>query len=118
MPVPGMTEGSSALVANTLTIGRVRDNADSAGLLRAAQHPQVAAATDLHRLPVRCRGRPGRLAHGVGQRLEVVAGRADVGGVRREPQDLPATGGREPLGVGGAQVVAVRLGIGRERRRR
>ena len=57
----------------------------------------------------------GRLAHRVGQRLEVVAARPERVGVRGEPQHLPATRGGQPLGVGRAQVVAVRLGVGGQR---
>ncbi len=57
----------------------------------------------------------GRLADRVGQRLEVVAGRQQRLGVRGEPQDLPAAGGGEPAAVLLAEVVAVRLGVRRQR---
>ncbi len=56
-----------------------------------------------------------RLAHGVGQGFQVVAARAGGRRTVEEPDDLPAPRGGEPLGVLGAQVVAVRLGVGRQR---
>ena len=40
------------------------------------------------------RCRPGRLTHRVGERQQVVAGRAERVGVRGQPQHLPARGGR------------------------
>lgn len=58
-----------------------------------------------------------RFPHGVGQRLEVVAA-AGAGNVRMlglVTDDLPAQRGREALGVLEAEVVAVRLGLHRER---
>lgn len=79
-------------------------------------------ARDLHRvrrarppdrlLPVL---RPGRLAHRVGKRFEIVT--TGAGGGRRigEPDDFPAPGRGEPLAVFGAEVVAMGLGIGGER---
>ena len=59
--------------------------------------------------------RAGRLAYGVGQGFEVVAAGPRRAGVVGEPDDLPAARRGEPLGVLGAQVVAVRFGVGGER---
>ena len=69
----------------------------------------------------RPRGRPraflgaGGFADGVGECFEVVAGGPGGAGVDGEPDDLPAAGGGEALGVLGAQVVAVRFRVGGER---
>src|SRR5690606_23217865 len=52
------------------------------------------------------------LADRLGQRHEVVGGQL---GVRREAHDVPAAGRGEPGGVLLAQVVGVRLGVGRQR---
>lgn len=90
--------------------------------LRGAQHPEMSAARDLHRvrrtwspaalLPVLGTG---RLAYGVGERFEiVVAGARGSRGVG-EPDDFPPAWRGEPLAVLGAEVVAVGLGIGGER---
>src|ERR687893_231003 len=51
----------------------------------------------------------GRLADGVGEREQVVPGRAGVLDVYLVPDDLPAARHGEPLGVELAEVVAVRL---------
>ena len=99
-------------------------------LRRAGRILQVAAPCDLHRVGVapgaaeRVGGGPGGpllagwctggLAHGVGERLEVVAAGAGRGGVDGEADDLPAARRREPLRVLGTQVVAVRFGVGGE----
>lgn len=94
-------------------------------VVRRAQHPQMAPACDLHRVHRPCAAsatgsggallRPGRLAHGVGERLQVVT--TGAGGSRGvgEPDDLPAARRGEALGVLGAQVVAVGFGVGGER---
>lgn len=58
---------------------------------------------------------PGGLANGVGERLEVVVRRLRRLRVGSEPEHLPAPRGRESFGVEAAQVVAVRLGVDRER---
>ena len=55
------------------------------------------------------------LPHGVRQRFEVVVGRCQRVRVRRKPDHLPAARRGEPLAVPGAQVVAVRLGVRRQR---
>ena len=60
------------------------------------------------------RARLGCLADRVGQREQVVGGRS-VLVVRGQSQHLPAPRRREPLTVHVAQVVGVRLGVGRER---
>jgi len=78
----------------------------------------VTAAAYLDALPDRLRTRRdrrpltllGRLADGVGQGLQVVHALLD--GVSGQPDDIPAPGDGEPLGVLGAQVVAVRLDVG------
>ncbi len=109
---------------NFFRYGEVTGTEEAGGVsgVRGAQHPEVPPARDLHRvrrsrspaalLPVL---RPGRLAHGVGERFEIVT--AGTGGGRGvgEPDDLPAARRGEPLTVLGAQVVAVGLGIGGER---
>lgn len=61
--------------------------------------------------------RPGCLAHGVGERLEVVAaaGPGDVGVLALVPDDLPAARGGQAVRVLLAQVVAVRLGVDGQR---
>lgn len=90
--------------------------------VRGAQHPQVPAARDLHRVR-RTRSPvarlpllgPGRLTDGVGERFEIVAARTGGGRGVGEPDDLPAARGGEPLAVFGAEVVAVGLGVGGER---
>src|SRR5882757_2462945 len=58
--------------------------------------------------------RPGRLADGVGQRFQVVAAGPYRAVVRRQPYDLPAARRGQPLGMLGAKVVAMGLGVGRE----
>lgn len=91
--------------------------------VRGAQHSQMAAAGDLHRIggvraapPVGTAVlRPRRFPYGIGERFEVVAaGAGGCGGVG-EPDDFPAAWCRQPLTVLGAEVVAVGLGIGGER---
>src|SRR3954464_15246091 len=59
--------------------------------------------------------RPGRFAHGVGKRFQVVPAGPGRGRGVEEPDDLPAARGGEALGVLGAQVVAVGFGVGGER---
>src|SRR5579875_636346 len=94
-----------------------------------ADHPQVTAAPHLDALADRLRrgrpertlaapagrtGRAGRLAprrlpDGVGQRLEVID--ALLHRVTGQPDHVPAPGHGQPLGMLGAQVVAVRLHV-------
>jgi hypothetical protein len=50
-------------------------------------------------------------SYSISERLEIVAARALVAGLDREPHNLPAPWGGQPLGVGGAQVITVRLGM-------
>jgi hypothetical protein len=58
--------------------------------------------------------RPRSLSNRIGERLEIVWSRAGrLGEV--EPDDLPAEGRRQPSRMPGAQVVAMRLGVRRER---
>ena len=80
-----------------------------AGAGRAASRIGAArAARD------RLDGRAGGLADGVGERLKIICRRA--GGLGDlKPHDLPAERRRESGRMPGAQVVAVRLGVGRER---
>jgi hypothetical protein len=59
--------------------------------------------------------RPGGLTDRVGQSQQIVMGRWWRHKVGREPDNLPAARGGEPLGVLGAQVVAMRLGVGGQR---
>src|SRR6516162_3754251 len=75
----------------------------------------MAAPADLDPLPdrltgrVRCRG----LHHRVGQGLQIVL--LILGRTVREADHLPADGHGHPVGMGGAQVVAVRFDVGGER---
>jgi predicted Zn-dependent protease with MMP-like domain len=62
------------------------------------------------RLPRRTRS----LSHGVGQGLEVVTAGLHRAGITVEPDHLPPTRDGEAAGVLLAQVVGVRLGVGRE----
>ncbi len=91
-------------------------------VVRRTQHPEMAAARDLHRVgpaSPTAAGRPllrtGRFAYGVGKRFQVVTAGPGRGRGVEEPDDLPATRGGEALGVLGAQVVAVGFGVGGER---
>ena len=87
------------MTAATLT----RTAKTRAGRVRAAR----AARDRLH-------GGSGGLADGVGERLKIICRRA--GGLGDlEPHDLPAERRGESRRVPRAQVVAVRLGVGRER---
>jgi hypothetical protein len=88
--------------------------------LGRAQDPEVAAAGDLHRFrlpPLGADGpcgplrRPGRLADGVGERFEVVAGGPGRAGADGKTYDVPTAWGGQALGVLRAQVVAVWFGI-------
>src|SRR5450759_1125069 len=63
----------------------------------------------------RCLSGPAGLAHRVGQRQQVVLGGAGVHELRGEADDLPAARDCLALGMHGAQVVGVRLGIGSQR---
>ncbi len=56
-----------------------------------------------------------RLAHGVGEREQVVGREGRLGVLAADADDLPAARGGHPLGVLAAQVVGVRLGVRRER---
>lgn len=60
-------------------------------------------------------GGPGGLPHGVGQRLEIVGAGLGVALVGGQPDQFPAHGGGEPVGVLGAKVVTVRLYVRCER---
>ncbi len=51
------------------------------------------------------------LTNRIGQGFEVITGRLERIGIRRDAHDLPADRGRESLTVCCTQVVAVRLGI-------
>src|SRR5690606_4582559 len=108
---------------------RVCDGAQCTGRvlrLGGPQNPEVGPARHLYGVgAAACRGgiaapgflpggRPGRLADGVGERFEVVAGRPGGRGVDGQPDHLPAAGGGEAFGVLRAQVVAVRLRVSRE----
>ena len=83
----------------------------------------MAAARDLHRVrPTpsataagRALPRPGRLAHRVGKRFQVIAAGPGRSRAVEEADDLPAARGGEALRVLGAQVVAVGFGVGGER---
>jgi len=63
---------------------------------------------------LRVNGRPRRLTHSVRQRLKIIRCRAGRLG-DLQPDDIPAERRGEPCRVPGAQVVAMRLGVGRER---
>jgi hypothetical protein len=60
-------------------------------------------------------GESGGFPDSIGQREQVVALGLRVDGLTGQPDDLPAPGRGEPLGMLLAQVVGVRLGIGRQR---
>lgn len=88
------------------------------------QHAQVTSPRDFHRVgpaPSAATGpggallRAGGLAHGVGERFQVVPARAGRSGTVQQPYDLPPAGGGQALGVLGTQVVAVGFGVGGER---
>src|SRR5450631_2359785 len=124
LPPPGSRGGRSASTAfpasgRGLAAGRL---AGRSGPRRGrADHSEVTAAAYLDALPDRLRARRdrgqltllGRLTDGVGQGLQVVHALLD--GVSGQPDDIPAPGHGEPLGVLGAQVVAVRLDVGGQR---
>jgi len=55
---------------------------------------------------------PGGLSDRVGQRFEVVGARRAA--VRRQADHFPTAGGGQPLGVFGAQVITVWLGVRRQ----
>lgn len=77
--------------------------------------PSSAGARRRIGIDRRLRRRTRRLTHGVGERLQVVTARLDRAPVDVEPHDLPTTRHGEAAGVLFAQVVGVRLGVGRER---
>ncbi len=85
--------------------------------LRIAHHTQMAAPSHLawRRRARRTLRRLGRFTDRVGQRLQVVGRRLQRGGIRDQPDDLPAPRRDEAICVLAAQVVAVRFGIGGER---
>lgn len=92
---------------------------------RRAQHPQMPAPPDLHRVSAaralaaalrrRALLRPGRFAHRVGECFEIVTARARRGRAVRQTDDLPAARSGQSLAVFRTQVVAMRLGVGGER---
>src|SRR5262247_4510477 len=55
------------------------------------------------------------LPNRIGQCLEIVAAGSGWTGLQREPDNLPAARGGEPLGVQNAKVVAVRLRVNGQR---
>src|SRR6478736_1047799 len=89
--------------------------------LSIAQHPQVAASPDLDgalRVGGAGGGRGAGLAgltHRVGEGEQVVRRRARVDELPGQTHDLPAPRRGQPLGVLGAQVVGVWLGVGGQR---
>lgn len=93
-------------------------------VVRRAQHPQMAAPRDLHRIRRtataaarlgRALLRTGGLPYGVGECFEVVAAGAGRGRAVQKADDLPAARCGQALGMLGAQVVAVGFGVGGER---
>jgi hypothetical protein len=101
-------------------VHRVKVRESGSGLGRA-QHPQMTAARDLHRISSAPAGlrrtllRPSRLPHSVGKGFQIIPAGPGRTGTVGEPDDLPAARCREALGVLGTQVVAVGLGVGGER---
>lgn len=77
----------------------------------------MAAPSHLDALSERLLHRPGlgRLAHGVRKRQQVIRRGAVVGRVSREPDHLPPARCGHPLAMAVAEVVAVRLGVCRQR---
>jgi hypothetical protein len=59
--------------------------------------------------------RPRGLTDCIGEREQIIALGLRVDGLTGQPDDLPAPGSGESLGVLFAEVVGVRLGIGRQR---
>jgi hypothetical protein len=89
-----------------------RDRPDSSG---CRYRPQVPAASSVAITGVGSRRRPGSFTYRVGQGLEVIrAGRSCLGFALDE-HDRPAAGDDEPVGMRGAQVVRMRLGVWRKR---
>ena len=76
--------------------------------------PQVPAASPVAITGVGSRGRSGRFTYRVGQGLEIIrAGRSGLGFALDE-HDRPPARNDEPVGMRGAQVVCMRLGIWRK----
>lgn len=76
----------------------------------------MTTPADFYPLPDRF-GRLSRrrgFAHGVSQRFQVVSDRF-LAWPQRQPDDIPASWRGKPVGVGTAEVVAVRLDVGRQR---
>jgi hypothetical protein len=72
--------------------------------------------TDHDRLVVlRAVARTPCLANGVRKGEQVVVTGARLDELGHQPDDLPAARGSQPFGVQGAQVVGVRLRVGRQR---
>jgi hypothetical protein len=76
----------------------------------------MTATADLDALPGRLilAGRR-RLAHRVGERFKIIRWRFLLGLGQRQPDDIPPARRGHPVGVPGAQVVAVRFDEGRQR---
>lgn len=76
----------------------------------------MASPADFNPLAHRLAGRARRrcLPDRVGKRLQVI-GRGFLAGSQREPDDVPAAGGSEPVGVRAAEVVTMRFDVGGER---
>src|SRR5215469_14643092 len=76
----------------------------------------MTSPADFDALPDRFGGLARRrgLAHRVGQRLQVIGGRL-LAWPERQPDDVPASWGGQPVGVRTAEVITVRLDVGCER---
>ena len=108
-----------------LEIAQKREDRSAVGsVVGGAQHPQMPAAPDLHRIrPPRALAAAfdrtllgaGGFSYGIGQGLQIITARACRGRTVRQTDDLPAAWSGQPLAVFRTQVVAVRLGVGGER---
>lgn len=81
--------------------------ADLSGAVGGEPHGWMRALLGRHR--------PGCLADGVGEGEEIVTGRAEGVGIRRQAHDLPPTRSAQTIAVGFAEVVGMGLGIRGER---
>ncbi len=91
-------------------------------IVGSSENPQVtpSGALNCARRNIRNhRGRRGRAAgripHRIGEGFEVVNRGAELVRIEVEAHNVPATGHRHPLCVHLAQVVAVRIRVGRQR---